>query len=102
MDAALDALARAEQEPEADADLALARVWEGLSDAVADGKGDAKVINAALRERFERFELHRDRIVPVLRADVLWGAARERADEAPYKLYAPSPAALALPAFAAS
>jgi hypothetical protein len=33
---------------------------------------------------------------------VLWGAARERADEAPYKLYAPSLAALALPTFVAS
>jgi DNA invertase Pin-like site-specific DNA recombinase len=102
MDAALDALARAEEEPDADADRALARVWESLSASIADAKGDVKVINAALHERFERFELHRDHIVPVLRADVLWGAARERADEPPYKLYAPSPAALALPAFAAS
>ena len=107
MDAALDALAAAEQEPEADAEQALARVWESLTGSIADAGGDVKVITAALRERFSRFEVHHEpglRLVPVLRADVLWSAARQSADAPPHKLYAsqPAPLELALPAFAAS
>lgn len=76
--AAEDALAAAVEQPEGDADVALARMWEALSGELDAVKGETAALNAALRRWFERFELHRDadgrlRVVPVLGID----AARE-------------------------
>jgi DNA invertase Pin-like site-specific DNA recombinase len=73
--AAEDALAAQGNEPEQDADVALARMWESLSGELHAVKDERAALNAALRRWFERFELRRDtddgsvRIVPVLSAD---------------------------------
>jgi DNA invertase Pin-like site-specific DNA recombinase len=76
--AAADALATDDRPSEADADVALARMWEALSGELDEVKGETAALNAALSRWFERFELHRDgagglRVVPVLGID----AARE-------------------------
>lgn len=55
-DAALDALNQ--PQPEADDGDVMARIWRVLSGAIADAEGDVKAVNAALRETFERFDLH--------------------------------------------
>jgi site-specific DNA recombinase len=68
--AATDALAAQVEQPEADADLALAQLWQSLSGGLKAAAGDVKAMNAALQETFDAFELHRDaselRIQPVL------------------------------------
>jgi len=75
--AAEDALSATGGQPEGDADLALARMWEALSGDLDAVKGETVELNAALTRWFERFELHRGdgrlRVVPVLSID----AARE-------------------------
>ena len=58
MNAALDALTDADRESEGDPDQAMAQLWEALSGALGSAQGDVKVMNAALREHFARFELH--------------------------------------------
>ncbi len=78
LNAALDAL---NVEPEADDGDVLARIWHALSGQVADAQGDIRKLNAALREWFDRFELHggRDgyRVVPVLSTRAVELALRE-------------------------
>ncbi len=54
-DAALDALNQ--PSPEASDKDVMARLWATLSGAVAEAGEDVKVLNAALRETFDRFEL---------------------------------------------
>ncbi len=76
--AAADALASEAEQPEGDADLALARMWEALSGELGAVKEETAALNSALRRWFERFEFHRDpdgclQVVPVLSVD----AARE-------------------------
>ena len=81
-DAALDALSVAAEEPEdAQAADVLARVWEALSGRVADADGDIRKLNAALREWFERLEVHDVdgalHVVPVLAVEVLQQVIRD-------------------------
>jgi DNA invertase Pin-like site-specific DNA recombinase len=76
--AATGALAGLVEQPEGDADVALARMWEALSGELDAVKDERAALNAALRRWFERFELHRDadgqlRVVPIFSID----AARE-------------------------
>jgi DNA invertase Pin-like site-specific DNA recombinase len=55
-DAALDALSQ--PSPEASDHAVMERLWATLSGAVAEAGEDVKVLNATLRETFDRFELH--------------------------------------------
>jgi DNA invertase Pin-like site-specific DNA recombinase len=55
-DAALDALNQ--PSPEASDKDVMARLWATLSGAMSDAGEDVKVLNATLRETFDRFELH--------------------------------------------
>lgn len=58
-EAALDALSAAADESEGDqAAAVMERIWEALSGRVHEAQGDIKKLNAALREWFDRFELH--------------------------------------------
>lgn len=52
--AAEDALAAAVEQPEGDADVALARMWEALSGELDAVKGETAALNAALGRWFER------------------------------------------------
>jgi DNA invertase Pin-like site-specific DNA recombinase len=82
-DAALDALSSAAEEPEGEqADAVLSRVWEALSGRVADADGDVRKLNAALREWFEAFTLHRPVegvlwVGPILSADAVARVLRD-------------------------
>jgi hypothetical protein len=59
--AALDARTVAAEPPDGDEqELAMLRLWEVVSGRLADAKGDAKMVNATLRESFARFELSRE------------------------------------------
>jgi hypothetical protein len=86
--AALDARTVAAQPPEGDEqEQAMMRLWEVVSGRLADAKGDAKMVNATLRESFARFELSREkgggyRIVPVA---ATLDAARILRDNAEWK-----------------
>lgn len=71
LDAALDALTAAANEPEESWEGMIAAIWEGLAGRLTDAAGSVKVLNLSLREVFDRFELSRDadgalRIQPVL------------------------------------
>jgi site-specific DNA recombinase len=80
--AAADALAAEDLQPEEDADLALARVYEGLSDGFRAAKGDVKALNAVLRDHFDAMHLAVDAdgqlsITPVLSATTIEDLRRE-------------------------
>jgi DNA invertase Pin-like site-specific DNA recombinase len=78
-DAALDALNQ--PSPEASDRAVMDRLWETLSGAVADAGEDVKILNAALRETFDRFELRRNgdgfMVVPYLSVAAAKRALRE-------------------------
>ncbi len=66
VDAALDALADAKDE-EVDPEAAMYALYQRLASQLAEAGEDMKVLNAALRETFAKFELHGDgRIVPTI------------------------------------
>ncbi len=65
-DAALDALSG--DTVEDSAEDVLGRVWEALSGRIDDAEGDVRKLNAALREWFEAFSLHR----PDPDVDAIW------------------------------
>jgi site-specific DNA recombinase len=88
--AAVNALAAAESEPDGDADVALARMWEALSGELDAVKQETAALNAALRRWFARFELRRNangsvRIVPVLVADAVRELVRQHPPGAPHE-----------------
>jgi hypothetical protein len=66
MDAALDALALHEDEPQADLAHVLGRMWSALSGDIAGAGDDVKALNAILRENFERVELVSERTCKVV------------------------------------
>ena len=73
--ATLDAISNVAAE-EPDAGHVMAKIWAGLNGRVAEAKGDIRKLNAALREHFQRMELHRAAsgelsVVPVLSADAV-------------------------------
>jgi DNA invertase Pin-like site-specific DNA recombinase len=75
-DAALDAL-NAEQ-PEPDTEGAMVAMWTRLQEQITAAGGDVKVLNAALRESFAKFELHPDgRLVPTISPDAAARFARD-------------------------
>jgi DNA invertase Pin-like site-specific DNA recombinase len=55
--AARDALAAQETQPEGDADLALARLYEALTEGLDAAGGDVKALNGVLREHFDAMHL---------------------------------------------
>ncbi len=80
--AATDALDGEDLQPEEDADLALARVYEGLLDGFRAAKGDVKALNAVLRDHFDAMHLAVDAdgqlsITPVLSVAAVEGIWRE-------------------------
>jgi DNA invertase Pin-like site-specific DNA recombinase len=76
-DAALDAMTDAEV-AEVDPEAAMRALYERLADQLAAAGEDVKVLNAALRESFARFELHGDgRIVPSISPDAAARFARD-------------------------
>ena len=87
VEAALDALSAAADESEGDqAAAVMERIWEALSGRIEEAKGDIKKLNAALREWFDRFELHHEddgsiSIFPLLSAT---GVARILRDPVPW------------------
>jgi hypothetical protein len=72
LNAALDALSA--DSPADDGDV-LGRVWEALSGSVDGAQGDIRKLNAALREWFDEFGLHRTadglEVVPVMSAQAI-------------------------------
>jgi DNA invertase Pin-like site-specific DNA recombinase len=74
-DAALDAL-NADQ-PEPDTEGAITALWARLQEQVTEAGGDVRVLNAALRESFAKFELYSDgRLVPTISPDAAARFAR--------------------------
>ena len=102
-DAALDALA---DEATPDPASAAAALWNRLSGKIAEAGADVKVLNAALRESFDRFTLHGNNggfvVVPTLAAEATARVLRE--EGLPDDAVIPSLAdgKLALPAFIGS
>ncbi len=75
-DAALDAL-NADQ-PEPDTEGAITALWTRLQEQVTEAGGDVRVLNAALRESFAKFELYSDgRLVPTISPDAAARFARD-------------------------
>lgn len=79
-DAALDALNQ--PQPEASDRDVMEQLWATLSDSVKNAGEDLKVLNAALRETFDRFELRHNRddgftVVPYLSVAATRRALRE-------------------------
>jgi site-specific DNA recombinase len=98
-DAALDALNAAEPEP--DTEGAMNALWMRLQEQITAAGEDVKVLNAAMRESFEKFELRRiDNgqvlVIPTLSAE----AARRALADVPADATVPSmsDAGLGLPA----
>jgi DNA invertase Pin-like site-specific DNA recombinase len=97
MDAALDALNA--DDPELDYTNVMERLWESLTDALTDAGDDVKVLNAVLREHFDRFELDLDEngsllAKPILSAAGVAQAAREVCERTGYTATAPPPTLL--------
>jgi DNA invertase Pin-like site-specific DNA recombinase len=69
--AALDAMS---MEPAADPSKAIARLWDALGSKIEAAAGDAKAVNAALREGLECVWLSSEGIVPVPAGEVLSGS----------------------------
>ncbi len=76
-DAALDALNQPSPEV-SDTDV-MARLWATLSGAMTDAGKDVKVLNSALRETFDRFELHHVGVGGFMAVPYLSVAAARRA-----------------------
>jgi DNA invertase Pin-like site-specific DNA recombinase len=81
--AAADALASVAEEPEDDAEHALARMWEALSGELDAVRTETAALNAVLQEWFDSFVLERTedgriRVVPVLRYEATLKIVRRR------------------------
>jgi DNA invertase Pin-like site-specific DNA recombinase len=81
-EAATDALATEDQQPEEDAEVALARLYETLSARLGGARDDVRALNTALREHFDEMRLATGedgqiQITPVLSAAAVQGLQRD-------------------------
>jgi site-specific DNA recombinase len=82
------ALAALAEQPEEDAQQAIARLGAVLGSALSNAQGDVQSTNAALREHFDRFYLYGrgERVVPVLNDEASWRIPAERIADGSLKL----------------